>query len=149
MKLGPVAQKLSTFTTPIGKVQWTHGWFGWHSFPAVFQRMIMEKVVLPAMDVVPSSTILAWIDDLIVAAGDSESFSKALLELIDRIVAIGGRLNAAKCGFLIDLFDWCGVEVNLPTSEWRIARHRVQSLREIPIPKDREALTHVLGILRY
>jgi len=28
MPLAPTAQRLSVFTTPIGKYQWLHGWFG-------------------------------------------------------------------------------------------------------------------------
>ncbi len=40
LKLGPTAQRLSTFTSPLGKIRFLHGWFGWHSFPAVFQRTI-------------------------------------------------------------------------------------------------------------
>jgi hypothetical protein len=49
-KLGPQAQRLSTFTSPIGKIRFRHGYFGWHSFPAYFQRMVMEKIVLPTLD---------------------------------------------------------------------------------------------------
>ena len=116
MKLGPTAQRLSTFSTPIGKYRWKHGYFGWHSFPAAFQRIIMEKVVLPAMDSVPTSTILSWIDDLVVAARDNDSFLAALTTVIDNILAIGGRLSLDKCQFLVQQFDWCGVEVDLTTS---------------------------------
>ena len=149
LKLGPTAQRLSTFTTPFGKYRWRHGYFGWHSFPAAFQRIIMEKVVLPSLDAVPESTILCWIDDLVVAARDNETFLAALLAVIDRVLAIGGRLSLEKCNFLVQRFDWCGVEVDLETAEWRIAPGRVSSLTNTPVPKDREALGHVLGVIRY
>ena len=149
MKLGPEAQRLSTFTSPIGKLQWKHGYFGWHSFPAAFQRIIMERVVLPTLDEHTEAVLLAWIDDLVVGAMDEEVFLASLLAVVDRILAFGGRLSLAKCNFLVSRFDWCGVEVDLPTSQWRVAAARVSSLTATPIPRDREALGHVLGIIRY
>jgi len=149
MKLGPTAQRLSVFTTPIGKFGWLHGWFGWHSFPAVFQKLMMEKVVLPTLDEFDCLTLLAWIDDLVVAANDLDTLVAATLRVIDRILAIGGRLSLDKCSFLVERFEWCGVEVDLPTHQWRIAPERVSSLMDTPVPKDRETLQHVLGILRY
>jgi hypothetical protein len=149
VKLGPEAQRLSTFTTPIGKVRWLHGYFGWHSFPAWFQKTIMEVVVLPSLDIVPTATIIAWIDDLVIAAKDNDTLLQALLEVLDRVLSFGGRLSIDKCAFLIDKFDWCGVAVNLTTREWAISHERVASLLETPIPENREDLGHVLGILRY
>ena len=148
-KLGPEAQRLSTFTTPVGKVRWLHGYFGWHSFPAWFQKTIMEVVVLPSLDVVPTATIIAWIDDLVIAAKDNFTLLQALLEVLDRILSFGGRLSLDKCSFLVDKFDWCGVAVNLTTREWAISHERVSSLLDTPIPENREDLGHVLGILRY
>jgi len=149
LKLGPTARKLSTFTTPLGKLRWRHGYFGWHSFPAVFQRVIMELVVLPALDMFPESTILAWIDDLVAAADNEWTLVAILLDVMDRILAIGGRLSLPKCHFFVTMFDWCGVEVDLPTQQWRIARRRVETLASLPVPADVDALRHVLGIIRY
>jgi hypothetical protein len=151
IKLAETAQRLSTFTTPVGKYRWKQGYFGWHSFPALFQKLIMEKVVLPTLDEFgyDALTILAWIDDLIIAADDEESLVAATLSAIDRILAIGGRLSIDKCEFFVTRFDWCGVEVDLPTNQWRVAPERVSSLMETPVPKDRVTLQHVLGILRY
>jgi hypothetical protein len=133
------------FTTPVGKYQWLHGWFGWHSFPGKFQKMIMEKVVLPTLDDFDELTMLAWIDDLVVTADDFDTLVSATLAVIDRMCAIGGRLPLRKCSFLVERFDWCGVEVDLSTHEWRVAPGRVSSLMDTPVPKDRETLQHVLA----
>ena len=149
LKLGPTAQRVSTFTSPLGKLQWSQGYFGWHSFPATFQRMLMEHVVLPTLDEFPNTCILAWIDDILPAAKNDFSLASMSLALIDRILSIGGRLSIDKCSFFITQFDWCGVEVDLQTAHYRVARHRVESLTNTPIPTDRTALEHVLGILRY
>jgi hypothetical protein len=109
----------------------------------------MEIVVLPALDIVPTATIIAWIDDLVIAAKDNFTLLRALLEVLDRILSFGGRLSLDKCSFLIDKFDWCGVAINLTTREWAISHDRVSSLLDTPIPENREDLGHVLGILRY
>jgi len=149
MKLGPLAQRLSTFTTPLGKYRWKHGFFGWHSFPAAFQRLIMTKVVLPLMDEFPGVTVLAWIDDLVLAADTDDELLAATVRAVELILAFGGRLSLHKCQFFVKRFDWCGLEVDLPTRSWRIAPARVADLSATPIPKDGEALSHVLGTIRY
>jgi hypothetical protein len=149
LKLGEEAQRLSTFVTPEGKVRWLHGWFGWHSFPAVFQQLMMESVVLPTLDDVPGAQILAWLDDLVYGHADFEEFLRGIDLVLTRILAFGGRVSLEKSHFLPDVIDWCGVEVDLVHHQWRIARGRVQSLREIPVPENREDLVHVLGVLRY
>lgn len=149
MKLSPRASELATFTSPLGKLRWRNGFFGWHSFPAAFQRIIMEKVVLPAMDVHTRLIILAWIDDLVVAARTADMLVDAMETLLEKILAIGGRLSLDKCKFFVTIFDWCGIQVNLGTKEWRIAPERVASLTDTPNPVDREGLRHCLGVLRY
>ena len=149
MLLGPTAQRLSTFSSPLGKVQFKTAYFGWHSFPAAFQRIIMERVVLPTLDEENRAVILAWIDDLCFAAPDAATCVSTFIKAADRILAIGGRLNLEKCHFLTTEVEWCGVELNLRSNEWRIARRRVATLLDIPVPRDHTALIHVLGILRY
>jgi len=149
LRLGPRAQELSTFTTPYGKIRFKNGFYGWHSFPAHFQTMMMEKIVLPTMDEVPLATILDWIDDMIVGAEGELDFLTALLMVVDRALALGLRLNLFKCNFLADRFDWCGVEIDVLANEWRLAPTRVSSLLDTPVPTDRAGLEHVMGILRY
>ena len=148
-KLGPTAQRLSTFTTPKGKYRWKHGWFGWHSFPGKFQKMMMELVVLPTLEAFEGVSILDWIDDIVVAADDVETLVRCVLSIADRILGLGGRLSLEKCSFLVTEFEWCGVQVDLAAGSWRISPGRVSSLVETPVPETREALAHVLGILRY
>jgi len=109
----------------------------------------MQRVVLPLLDEFPDIKVLAWIDDIVLAALDADRLVAALLRAVDLILAFGGRLNIDKCEFMVQRFDWCGVEVDLPTNQWRIAAGRVASLMETPVPTDKEALGHVLGILRY
>jgi hypothetical protein len=149
MKLGATASELSTFTTPLGKLRWKQGFFGWHSFPAIFQRMMMEQIVLPTLDEVKSATLVAWIDDLFVGDKDEDAWVAAILSVVLKGLQKGLRLNLPKCFWLWDTFDICGVEVNVVTNAWRISPKRVESLRTIPVPEDRETLVHLLGMLRY
>jgi transposase InsO family protein len=149
LKLGPTAQRVSTFSTPLGKLRWKHGWFGFHSFPFHFQKLIMEKVVLPTIDDVPLAVILAWIDDIVLATAIFGDYLVALELVIIRILAFGGRLSLAKCNLLPDTIDWCGVEVDFLKNSWRIAEARVRDFKTIPVPQDRATLLHILGIIRY
>lgn len=149
--LGPTAAELSVFSTTEGKYQWIHGWFGWHSFPAWFQQTIMERVILPTVEKFGYSvaTLLAWIDDLVITGDSEEELLDVFLFMVDRILDIGGRLSIEKCNFFVTRFDWCGIEVDLETNQYRVAAARVASLEATPIPVDRTALQHVLGVLRY
>jgi hypothetical protein len=149
LKLGPTAQAMSVFTTPIGKVQWLQGYFGWHSFPPAFQRAMMEKVILPAESAVQAAVLLAWIDDVFCGADSPMAFLAALHHVIDNALAVGWRLSLKKCLFLHDVFDWCGVEIDVENSQWRVSKDRVKSLTDTPLPKDRDALLSGCGVLRY
>ena len=133
LKLGPEAQRLSTFTSPLGKLR----------------QLMMEKVVLPTGDRFPATVLLAWIDDIVPGADDWECFVGALLCVLDLLLALGGRLSMDKCNFLPDLIDWCGVELEPAKGRWRIARGRVADLVALPSPSDRKALSHILGVFRY
>ena len=109
----------------------------------------MERVVLPTRDAFPSVSVLAWVDDIVIAAPDHATLANATVFAADRIMSFGGRLSLAKCHFFVQKFDWCGVEIDLATSTWRIAPGRVASLLDRPIPKDRKALQSILGSIRY
>lgn len=93
--LGPEARRLSTFQTPVGKIQMLQGWFGWHSFPNAFQKLMMERVVLPTKDEFPpdSIAILDWIDDIVLAARTVAELMKLTKAALQRIYALGGRLS--------------------------------------------------------
>ena len=148
-KLGEMARRLSTFSTPIGKYQWLHGYFGWHSFPAAWQKLVMTRVVvLPTLDEFDVS-ILCWIDDIVVAADSEEVLIAAFTAMMDRMQAFGGRVSIPKSEFFVTRFDFCGVEADLVEHQWRIAPGRVSSLMATPVPKDRETLSYAIGLIRY
>ena len=149
MRLGPVAQKLSTFTSPIGKIRFRRGFFGYHSFPPHWQEIVLTRVVLPVRDEFPNVDVENWVDDGIVAADTLGELVDAFVSICDKILKIGGRINLAKSKFLVQEMDFCGIALDLKNHTWRIAPERVEDLRKIPAPKDREALSHVLGVLRY
>jgi len=151
LKLGPEAQRLSVFTSPMGKVQFERGWFGYHSFPGLWQTTVMERVVLPTFDKFVSRGVALenWVDDLLGGAKDPETLVDMLLETLDAIMAIGGRLSIDKCKFMSDTFDYCGIQIYQATHTWKVAPARVESLAKLPNPKDHEALRHVLGVYRY
>ena len=112
--------------------------------------MVMTKVILPTAEQYGDLvSLLCWIDDIIVSGDTEAAVIDATLSLIDRILAIGGRISLEKCIFLDTKYKWCGVEVDLETQQWRVAPDRVASLNATPIPSTREQLIHVIGVLRY
>jgi hypothetical protein len=152
--LGPTARRVSVFHSILGKVRCKHGWFGWHSFPAVFQQLVKEKVIGPVLDAMGEDKarlvkLPAWIDDIVVAAASFVLLLEAVSLLVDAMLRIGARLSLGKCELLVDTFDWCGVEIDLRTNQWRIARRRVQDLLDLELPDNRDKLKNVLGTLRY
>lgn len=149
-KLGETARRLSTFMTPMGKVRMKQGWFGWHSFPNAFQQLMLERVVMPTLEKFGHGVaILDWIDDLVIAAINDELLGEAALYAISLMHALGARLSLGKCHFFVTQFEWCGVEVNLATNEWRMHPDRTASVKTMAVPEDRVQLQHVLGVLRY
>jgi hypothetical protein len=72
-----------------------------------------------------------------------------IIALTDRILAIGGRMTLNKCQFITTQCDWSGGQVCLDTGRCRVSPGHVQSLTETPVPEDRDALSRVLGVLRY
>ena len=151
LKLAPEAQRLSTFTSPLGKVQFKRGWFGYHSFPGLWQTTVMEHVVLPTLDKFKKRPVDLenWVDDLLGGADNAETMVDMLFETLDAIGAIGGRLSIDKCVFMDNKFDYCGITICLKSHTWKLDQDRVKSLLDLPVPVDREALDHLLGVYRY
>ena len=106
-------------------------------------------MILPTQDAVLHSVLLSWIDDVMIGALDDAHLLTILIEFVDRLLAIGGRLSLSKCKFFITVLHWCGVEIDLSTNQWRVDPSRISTMRDTPIPSDLTALEHVLGMLRY
>lgn len=149
LKLGPTAQELSVFTSPFGKYRMRHAFFGWHSFPSVFQTVIMEHVVLPTLDECGGVEMLAWIDDIVLAAKEVWTLLDAFKVFLAKLLAMGGRLKLAKSQFFVTVVNWCGMQIDFKTNNWRIDPERVEALARTPVPRDAEALKHIISVLRY
>lgn len=140
---------LSTFTTQIGKIRYRRGWFGWHSFPAIFQTLIMERVVLPTRDELEAA-ILAWIDDILIAAETIEQLTTAIVAVLKRLEQLGARVSLDKTTFLAQKADWCGVLVDLQTQTFKIAPERISSMREeLVAPTDVERSFNTCWAMKY
>lgn len=94
--------------------------------------------------------MLALIDDIVLGAPSEGLYRDALTALCNRLDAVGARLSLEKSVFLTDTASWCGVEIDLRSSSYRVDPARVSSLREhLTRPADRKGLQHILGVLRY
>lgn len=150
-RLGPEAQRLSTFMTQIGKIRHKSGWFGWHSFPIAFQKLMTEKVVMPTQEQFDGQAIavLNWIDDFVLSADTPELLAQVLAAVIERIYELGGRLSLHKCELFVQKVSWCGCLVDLTTGCWMMDPERTNDLRNTKVPQNRTQLQQVLGLLRY
>lgn len=151
LKLGEQAQKLSVFTSPVGKVAFKRGYYGMANMPAYFQQTLMEKVVLPTLREYEGRDVAlhGWVDDIPGGANDPDTMVNMLLSVADRLLAIGARLNLKKCTLMGTDLSYCGIAIDLAKHTWRVDPSRIDSLSKIPVPSNREQLTHVLGIIRY
>jgi len=68
---------------------------------------------------------------------------------LEKLLAFGARLSLQKCDFFASMLCWCGMEIDLPRSAWRIDPRRVAALAEEPIPRDRDSLILATSVLRY
>ena len=151
MLLGPRARELSTFAVPSGPpLRYTNAFFGWHSFPLIFQSSMLTRVLLPTLAKFGDDLSgVCWVDDLVLAADDDKILIAALEEVVKRLIAIGARLNLEKCQFLTRRLDHCGVELDLERGEWRLCPERVKDLIDMASPTDTATLDHSVGVLRY
>jgi hypothetical protein len=139
------------FTSPVGKVAFNRGYYGASNMPALFQQTLMEKVVLPTIREYEGQNISlhGWVDDVPGGADDPETMVNMLLAVVDRFLAIGARLNLKKCTLMGTELSYCGIAIDLAKHTWRVDPTRIDSITKIPVPTNREQLTHVLGIIRY
>ena len=151
MLLGPRARELSTFAVPTGPpLQMRHAYFGWHSFPLIFQNAMVTRVLLPTLAKFGDKVSgVCWVDDLVLAADSEEALLAAVVDIIKRLISIGARLSLEKCYFLTRTLDHCGVELNLTRGEWRLNPERTKDLIDMATPTNTESLDHALGVLRY
>ena len=68
------------------------GWVPWHTKAYGFVIVVKKP------------------DDFVTAALRDMDCVITFLSLVDRIIAIGGRISLPKSNFLVTRFDWCGVE---------------------------------------
>ena len=152
LRLGDLARILSTFRTPLGPERFHQGWFGWHSFPAVWSEVVLRCVLEPLVaEFGASQDSTNWVDDLLVAVSEADParLVDIIIFIVRRILEFGGRLNLQKTNFFVRMLVWCGMELNLVEHNFRIDRSRVDSLLSTPSPHDRTSLQHCLGILRH
>lgn len=64
-----------------------------------------------------------------VAARDKEVLLRAMKAILCRMYDLGAAPSLGKCFFFVQQLEWCGVEINLATDEWRMDPVGTRSLR--------------------
>ena len=113
---------------------------GISSGPAIFQR-IMDNLLYD----VPKA--VSRLDDILVAGSDEEYHLRTLSLVLERLLAVGFRLNEAKCKFLQECVSYLGHTFDgeglHPTED------KLDAIRDAPRPKDVTALKFFVGLIMF
>lgn len=114
--------------------------FGMCNAPATFQRLINSVLSgLPHCN--------AYLDDLIVYTTTWEEHVKSLTQVFDRLAQASLTVNLAKCEFGHATVTHLGKRV--AKGQVRPVEEKVSAILNFPVPTNRKALRHFLGMAGY
>ena len=139
----PVAehsQNLLSFSTPFGRFRYRRVPFGISSAPEVFTKVMTS--LLSGLN-----NVMAYVDDVILWAETIQEHDKLLTEVLQRIDDAGLALNREKCIFASSSVEFLGYEWS--TEGIRPSKAKLQGLRDMPLPSDKQSLRSFLGLAAY
>lgn len=139
--MDPKAQKLTAFATPRGLYAWRVMPFGLRNSAATFQR-IMNEILRGHR-----GYAVAYIDDVAVYSDTWDQHIRHLTSVLESIRGAGLKVNPRKCKFAQSQVKYLGHIVgsgrHAPDPE------RVNTIRELQLPKTKTELRRVLGMFNY
>jgi hypothetical protein len=140
LELDEASKKLCVINTHRGLFQYTRVPFGVKSAPAIFQQLVDNMIA-------GLKHVVAYLDDIIVAAPTRESHNQAIEALFKRIQLYGLRLKLSKCTFLKPKIKFLGQVVSDQGIE--PDPDRLAALKNLPAPHNVAQLRSFLGALNY
>ena len=146
VKLAEKSRKLTTFWTPLGRYCWNRLPFGLSSAPEEYQRRL--HMVLDGLE---GTEVIA--DDILVY-GVGETVAEARQDHDDKIVKVLDRLKEKLVKINRDKMKMHLTEIkymgHLLTAEGiKPDPAKIQGLRNIPYPKDKQDVKRFLGTINY
>ena len=133
------ARPLTAFTVSgMGLYQFQRMPYGVTNAPATFQRLI-DQVLGPELE----PYVYAYLDDIIIVAEMFEKHKEYLRMVLERLVAAGLALNAAKCVFCKPEVAYLGFLVNRDSTRPNPAM--IEPIKTYAVPQILKALRRFLG----
>ena len=140
VKLDDDSSLLTTFNSPIGRFRWLRLPFGIRCAPEIFQR-IMDQM----LEGITGATSI--MDDIIVAGRDVTEHDQVLHKVTERVTQYNLKLNAKKCQIRKAEVPYVG---HLLTAEGlKPDPEKVEAVRNMPAPSDKEGVKCFLGFITY
>ena len=131
---------LTTFNTPIGRFRWLRLPFGIKCAPEIYQR-IMDQML---EGIVGAISVM---DDILIAAPTVEEHNAILRRVVERATSYNLRLNFSKCHIRQPSVPYVG---HLITADGlRPDPAKVEAVRDMPPPVDKEGVHRFLGFVTY
>ena len=140
VKLDKDSNKLATFNTPFGRYNYTRLPFGTASAPKVFQNIMSHL-----FDDIEGVEVI--VDDLVVWGEKTEQHDVRRRQVLDRCRERNLKLNKDKCRFRVSEVSYVGHL--LSADGVKPDPLKVEAIKAMPPPGDREELQRFLGVVTY
>ena len=140
VKLDKESSKLATFNTPFGRYSYTRLPFGINTAPEVSQNIMSHL-----FDDIEGVEVI--VDDLVVWGENTEQPDFRLRQVLDRCRERNLKLNKDKCRFRVSEVSYVGHL--LSADGVKPDPLKVEAIKAIPPPGDREELQRFLGVVTY
>ena len=136
------AKEKLAISTEFGQFSWNVMPMGLRNAPSVFQRL-MDNIFRH----MPSSSLVIYLDDILVHAKESASHLKQLEEVFSTLRKNGLKLKPSKTVLATDEANFCGFIIRNGFKH-KNAR-KVQAVAELKAPKTRVEAQSVFGLLNF
>jgi len=134
------ARDVTCFQTPWGTFRFKVMPMGFKNSTAEFQK----RIDVPLLDI---EGCMAYIDDILIWGESLEQLEARVDEVLKRLSAWGFRLNLDKCYYGLEQVDFLGF--SLDGNSAKQTDSRLEAIKNLPYPKDKQQLASVLGIFQH
>ena len=132
----------TAFRTPLGHFQWKVLSFGLTNAPATFQA-VMNDVFRPCI----GKFVLVYLDDILVYSRSADEHVQHLRTVLQLLRDHKLYAKLSKCSFNLPELEFLGHIVG--ADGVRPDPHKVQSVRQWPVPRDVRQVRSFLGLTNY